>query len=75
MPNEQLIAHIRTEFARGIDRAVVIRSLLTAGWKVEDINASIAVVIFFSTIFHQNWLYENNIFTYVWCARADYRFR
>ncbi len=44
MPNEQLIAHIRTEFARGIDRAVVIRSLLTAGWKVEDINASIAVV-------------------------------
>jgi CHASE3 domain sensor protein len=44
MLNEQLIAHIRTEFARGIDRAVVIRSLLTAGWKVEDINAGIAVV-------------------------------
>ncbi len=42
MPNEQLLTHIRTEFARGVDRSVIIRSLITAGWKVEDINAAVA---------------------------------
>ncbi len=44
MPNEQLVAHIRDEFGRGTDRAAVIRSLVTAGWKVEDINSALAVV-------------------------------
>src|SRR3989344_2307408 len=44
MPNEQLVAHIRDEFSRGVDRTVVIRSLLTAGWKVEDINTAITTV-------------------------------
>ena len=38
MPNEQLLAHIRAELTRGVDRATVIQSLITAGWKVEDIN-------------------------------------
>ena len=44
MPNEQLIAHIRTQFASGVDKTTLIQQLLTAGWKVEDINAAIAVV-------------------------------
>ena len=44
MPNSQLVDHIRSEFARGTARADVIRSLLTAGWKVEEINAAIVVV-------------------------------
>ncbi|MDD2657568.1 MAG: RDD family protein [Candidatus Pacebacteria bacterium] len=44
MPNEQLVAHIRSEFVQGVDRAAVVRSLLGAGWQVEDINAAIAVV-------------------------------
>ncbi len=44
MPNEQLLTHIRSEFSRGVDRTAVIRSLLAAGWKVEDINSAIASV-------------------------------
>ncbi|MDO8231777.1 MAG: RDD family protein [bacterium] len=44
MPNEQLVAHIRTQFASGVDKTTLIQQLLTAGWKVEDINAAIAVV-------------------------------
>ncbi len=44
MPNEQLLAHIRAELARGVERTVVIQSLITAGWKVEDINSAMTVV-------------------------------
>lgn len=44
MSNEQLIAFIRNEFVRGIDRTTVIQSLITAGWKVEDINVAIAAI-------------------------------
>jgi hypothetical protein len=44
MPNEQLVAHIRSEFSQGTDRAAVIQSLLAVGWKVEDINAAMAAV-------------------------------
>ncbi|MHB8710177.1 MAG: PH domain-containing protein [Minisyncoccota bacterium] len=44
MPNDQLVAYIRSEFARGVDRATVIHSLVTASWKVEDINAAIASI-------------------------------
>lgn len=45
MPNEQLVAHIRDEFARGTDKTTLIQSLLAAGWKVEDINAAMASVV------------------------------
>ena len=44
MPNEQVVAHIRSEVARGVDIATITKSLLAVGWKVEDINAAIAVV-------------------------------
>lgn len=44
MPNEQLLAHIRTELARGVDKTTLIQSLLGAGWKVEDINAAMSSV-------------------------------
>jgi|CXWL01.1.fsa_nt_gi uncharacterized RDD family membrane protein YckC len=44
MPNEQLLAHIRAELARGVDRTAIIQSLIAAGWKVEDLNAAMTVV-------------------------------
>lgn len=44
MPNEQLVSYIRGEFARGVDRETVTRSLLSTGWKVEDVNAAMGVV-------------------------------
>ncbi len=44
MPNEELLAHIRTELARGVDKTTLIQSLLGAGWKVEDINAALSGV-------------------------------
>lgn len=40
MPNEQLLAHIRSELARGVDKTTLVQSLLAAGWKAEDINAA-----------------------------------
>ncbi len=40
MPNEQLVAHIHSELARGVDKSALIQSLIAAGWKVEDINAA-----------------------------------
>lgn len=45
MPNEQLLAHIRTELARGIDREAIVQPLLTAGWRAEDINAAMAIAV------------------------------
>lgn len=44
MLNEQLLAHIQGELARGVDKTTLIQSLLSAGWKVEDINSAIASV-------------------------------
>ena len=40
MPNEQLVAHIRDEFARGVDKTALVQSLLANGWRVEDINVA-----------------------------------
>lgn len=42
--NEQLIAYIRGEFARGVDRSDVIQALLSNNWKIEDINAALATI-------------------------------
>lgn len=44
MPNEQLLAYIRSEVARGMDRNVLIRELLSKGWQVTDINAAFGAV-------------------------------
>lgn len=44
MPNEQLLAYIRSELARGVNKTALVQSLLAAGWKVEDINAAMAGV-------------------------------
>lgn len=44
MPNEQLVTYIRGEFANGVDREVVIRSLLASGWKTEDINTAMTSI-------------------------------
>lgn len=44
MPNEQLLAHIRNELARGVDKTLLTQSLLAVGWKAEDINAAISNV-------------------------------
>lgn len=41
MINEQLLAHIRSEHAKGTPRDEIIRSLLAAGWQVSDINAAL----------------------------------
>lgn len=40
MPNEQLVAHIRSELARGVDKTTLVQSLTAVGWKVGDINAA-----------------------------------
>lgn len=44
MPNEQLLAYIRSELARDIDKTTLIQSLLATGWKVEDINAAMTTI-------------------------------
>lgn len=43
MPNEQLISHIRGELANHVDRSEIIKSLLSAGWHVEDINEALNI--------------------------------
>lgn len=44
MPNEQLLAYIRSELARGVSRADLIPRLLQTGWKVEDVNAALNAI-------------------------------
>lgn len=44
MPNEQLVAYIRSEFLRGVEKTELAHSLIAAGWQVDDINAAVAQV-------------------------------
>ena len=44
MANEQLISYVRAELGKGANRDDLIRSLLAAGWKADDVNAAMSAM-------------------------------
>lgn len=44
MPNEQLVAYIKSQLAAGVSKEDISRALVTSGWQVPDINTAFSAI-------------------------------